>query len=194
MDSERYCLRWNNHHSNIISVFSQLLTDEHLVDVTLVCEGSSLRAHKMVLSACSSYFQKLFSDHPEGHPIVILKDFKFSELKKLIEFIYKGEVNVEYSQLSTLLHTAKILCVKGLVEMSPSAESSFENVSTGSSILALIPDKTVERPPSPQKHPQEFRDSSMPSSNSESDDNNVSYYIIYFQIYNVEKCKKKRCD
>ncbi|EDW29808.1 GL15004 [Drosophila persimilis] len=48
MGSEHYCLRWNNYQSNLLGVFSQLLHDESLVDVTLVCsEGTSIRAHKV---------------------------------------------------------------------------------------------------------------------------------------------------
>lgn len=55
--SQRFCLRWNNHQSNLLSVFDQLLHDESFVDVTLAVEGQLLKAHKMVLSACSPYFQ-----------------------------------------------------------------------------------------------------------------------------------------
>ncbi|XP_053682048.1 protein jim lovell isoform X1 [Sabethes cyaneus] len=118
MGSEHYCLRWNNHQSNLLGVFSQLLQDESLVDVTLACsEGASIRAHKVVLSACSSYFQTLFLTHPGRHPIVILKDVRFAELRTLVDFMYKGEVNVEYCQLSELLKTAESLKVKGLAEM-----------------------------------------------------------------------------
>ncbi|PNF29013.1 hypothetical protein B7P43_G14709 [Cryptotermes secundus] len=131
MGSEHYCLRWNNHQSNLLGVFSQLLQDESLVDVTLACaEGHSIRAHKVVLSACSSYFQTLFVDHPNRHPIVILKDVRFAELRTLVEFMYKGEVNVEYCQLSALLKTAESLKVKGLAEMT-NLNSAREDRSEG---------------------------------------------------------------
>lgn len=57
MSVQQFCLRWNNHQPNFISVFSSLLHNEALVDVTLAAEGRHLQAHKVVLSACSSYFQ-----------------------------------------------------------------------------------------------------------------------------------------
>lgn len=119
MGSEHYCLRWNNHQNNLLGVFSQLLQEESLVDVTLACseEGRLIRAHKVVLSACSAYFKALFLDHPTRHPIVVLKDVQFAELRDLVEFMYRGEVNVDHRQLSTLLKTAESLKVKGLADM-----------------------------------------------------------------------------
>lgn len=47
-----YSLRWNNHQTHILQAFEALLHAEILVDVTLVCAETSLRAHKVVLSAC----------------------------------------------------------------------------------------------------------------------------------------------
>ncbi|XP_059046156.1 protein bric-a-brac 1-like isoform X2 [Achroia grisella] len=127
MGSEHYCLRWNNHQSNLLGVFSQLLHDESLVDVTLACsEGASIRAHKVVLSACSSYFRSLFVDHPSRHPIVILKDVGLEELRTLVDFMYKGEVNVQYCQLPALLKTAESLQVKGLAEMTTLSAAGIE--------------------------------------------------------------------
>lgn len=61
MSVQQFCLRWNNHQPNFISVFSSLLHNEALVDVTLAAEGRQLQAHKVVLSACSSYFQVFIS-------------------------------------------------------------------------------------------------------------------------------------
>ncbi|KAL1140957.1 hypothetical protein AAG570_000883 [Ranatra chinensis] len=106
MGSQRFCLRWNNHQSNLLSVFDQLLHDEAFVDVTLAVEGQLLKAHKMVLSACSPYFQALFVGHPDKHPIVILKDVPYSDMRSLLDFMYRGEVSV-----------AESLRIKGLTEV-----------------------------------------------------------------------------
>lgn len=101
----------------MVTVFDQLLTNESLVDVTLACEGLSLKAHKIVLSACSPFFQNLFLENPCKHPIVIMKDMKYAELKAIVDFIYKGEVNVSHYQLTGLLKTAELLNIKGLMEV-----------------------------------------------------------------------------
>ncbi|KAF5294293.1 hypothetical protein FQA39_LY13437 [Lamprigera yunnana] len=158
MGSVHYCLRWNNHQSNLLGVFSQLLRDESLVDVTLACsEGHSIRAHKVVLSACSSYFQTLFVDHPSRHPIVILKDVRFAELRTLIEFMYKGEVNVEYCQLSALLKTAESLKIKGLAEMTnlgPSRDYKQDAQSEQVEPSELVNKESTEEPERPQTSPR----------------------------------------
>nr|CAI5867407.1 unnamed protein product [Callosobruchus analis] len=117
MTVQQYCLRWNNHQPNFISVFSSLLNSQSLVDVTLAAEGTHLQAHKVVLSACSSYFQSLFTVNPCKHPIVILKDVKFADLKVMVDFMYHGEVNVSQEQLPCILKTAEMLKIKGLTEI-----------------------------------------------------------------------------
>lgn len=53
--SQQFCLRWNNHQRTLISVFDSLLESGTLVDCTLAAEGRYLKAHKVVLSACSPY-------------------------------------------------------------------------------------------------------------------------------------------
>ena len=92
MADQLFCLRWNNHQSNLLSVFDQLLQVsqererverqilmvyllqvEAFCDVTLAVEGASLKCHKMVLAACSTYFQNLFMENTCKHPIVFLK-------------------------------------------------------------------------------------------------------------------------
>jgi len=62
--SQQFCLRWNNYQTNLTTIFDQLLQNECFVDVTLACDGRSMKAHKMVLSACSPYFQTLLAETP----------------------------------------------------------------------------------------------------------------------------------
>lgn len=62
--SQQFSLRWNNYLKHITCAFDTLRTDEDLVDVTLSCEGKRIRAHKMLLSACSTYFRDLFKVNP----------------------------------------------------------------------------------------------------------------------------------
>ncbi|ODM90410.1 Protein bric-a-brac 2 [Orchesella cincta] len=115
---QQYCLRWNNYQNNLTNVFDQLLQSEAFVDVTLACDGHSLKAHKMVLSACSPFFQTLFFDNPCSHPIVILKDINWDELKAVVEFMYRGEINVSQEQLAPLLKVAEMLKIRGLADVS----------------------------------------------------------------------------
>ena len=60
MTSDQFCLKWNNYQSNIVVALGNLKLDEDFVDVTLACEGRTIKAHRVVLSACSSYFKHIF--------------------------------------------------------------------------------------------------------------------------------------
>ena len=111
-------LRWHNYSTNLTNVFDELLNSEAFVDVTLTTDdGQSVKCHKVVLSACSPYFQKLFMDNPCQHPIVILRDVDFGDLKAVVDYMYRGEVNVTKAQLGPILKAADYLKVRGLDEV-----------------------------------------------------------------------------
>ncbi|XP_065335227.1 protein bric-a-brac 2-like isoform X4 [Cloeon dipterum] len=162
--SQRFCLRWNNHQSNMLSVFEQLLQDESFVDVTLAVEGLYLKAHKMVLSACSPYFQTLFVNNPDKHPIVFLKDVPFADMRSLLDFMYKGEVSVDQERLTAFLKVAESLRIKGLTEVN---EESCNLPRITSSLLNSVPgnmaDERHERQPSPHHFMGHKRPYSSPS-------------------------------
>ncbi|XP_053677976.1 broad-complex core protein isoforms 1/2/3/4/5-like [Anopheles nili] len=119
MDLQQYCLRWTHHHTNLQVMFYQLLERGYFCDVTLACEGQTIRAHRVVLCACSTYFANLLTNvNIEKDPIIIMREEKFKEVKCLIEFMYKGEIYVEQSAIAALLQTAASLGIKGLTEVS----------------------------------------------------------------------------
>ncbi|XP_043804182.1 protein jim lovell-like isoform X5 [Apis laboriosa] len=118
------CLRWNSYHSNMQNSFPSLLDSEQFVDVTLACEGRSLKCHKMILSSCSDYLADLLRENPCQHPIILMKDLKFWEVEALVKFMYRGEVNVAHDKLPQLLNAAEALQVKGLAGPNPSSQNS----------------------------------------------------------------------
>lgn len=119
MTQSHYSLRWNNHQTHILAAFDALLQAETLVDVTLVCAETSVRAHKVVLSACSPFFQRIFSENPCKHPVIVLKDFSGWEVQAIVDFMYKGEISVIQEQLQSLIKAAESLQVRGLANQDP---------------------------------------------------------------------------
>lgn len=55
----------------------------------------------------------MLSKQMDKQAFIFLKDVKFSDLKALVDYMYKGEVNVAQDQLSSFLQTAEALDVKG---------------------------------------------------------------------------------
>ncbi|CAB3373554.1 Hypothetical predicted protein [Cloeon dipterum] len=77
--------------------------------------GVSLKAHKVILAACSKHFQDLFEVAPPcPGTVVILDGMSASNMAALLEFMYKGEVHVSQDCLSSFLKAAECLQVKGL--------------------------------------------------------------------------------
>lgn len=56
----------------------------------------------------------MLSQQYDKHPIFILKDVKFQELRAMMDYMYRGEVNISQDQLAALLKAAESLQIKGL--------------------------------------------------------------------------------
>jgi hypothetical protein len=116
MESEKFCLRWNDFETNISSAFRYLRDDKDFFDITLVCEDEQIQAHKVILSACSPFFQKILRRNPHQHPLLYMKGVKSSDMVSVLDFMYHGEVNVAQEELNTFLAVAEDLNVKGLTQ------------------------------------------------------------------------------
>ena len=114
-NSTKFCLKWNNFSKNVTSSFKSLLDNGEFVDISLSAEGKTLKAHKVVLSASSEYFRDLLTDIAAWqHPVIIVKDVPYADLKGIVEFIYHGEVSVDQQELRSFLKTAQSLKVRNL--------------------------------------------------------------------------------
>ncbi|XP_063375982.1 uncharacterized protein LOC134663519 isoform X2 [Cydia fagiglandana] len=114
MANQEISLKWNGYQNNILTNVKGLFDDEGLSDVTLVSEGFSFKAHKVILSANSSVFKTIFQQNPHKDPIIVLHDINTASLRTLLTFMYNGEVNVTEEFLPMLLKTAEALRICGL--------------------------------------------------------------------------------
>ncbi|XP_047105346.1 protein bric-a-brac 2-like isoform X6 [Schistocerca piceifrons] len=157
--SQQFSLRWNNYLNHITGAFDTLRNDDELVDVTLSCEGKRIKAHKMLLSVCSTYFRDLFKENPCQHPVIIFRNVKFEDLVALIDFMYHGEVNVMQEQLTSFLTTAELLAVQGLSE-----DKGKEKERDSSPLPESEVDLTDSPPPPPPPPPVHETEASVSNS------------------------------
>ncbi|CRK91967.1 CLUMA_CG005563, isoform P [Clunio marinus] len=169
-DEEQFSLCWNNFNTNLSAGFHESLCRGDLVDVTLAAEGQLVKAHRLVLSVCSPYFRKMFTQMPANqHAFVFLKDVSSSALKDLIQFMYCGEVNVKQEALPAFISTAEALQIKGLTESNDgtvTAQGSSSPTKEGN-VSTPLPDQSSLRPRSTRivaSRPQAFKIESEGSS------------------------------
>lgn len=82
--------------------------------MTITCEGKFYPVHKLVLSTCSDYFQKIFECTPCKHPVIVLKDIHCKDIEALLSYMYAGVVSVAQKDLAQLIKAAELLQIKGL--------------------------------------------------------------------------------
>lgn len=135
---DNFALRWNDFHGNISTSFRQLRDNPEFQDVTLFCDPeNSIKAHKVILSACSPYLHSalsLVSNTPAHSVLLLPPGIDPDHMTSLVDFMYYGEVSVQGDQLDKFLQLAETLQVRGLVT------DKDESVST-----ALPPTTTRKR-------------------------------------------------
>ncbi len=116
-------IRWNDHQTLLSGVCTELLASERFTDVTLFCEGVTMKCHKFILSACSPYFEKILSEACCGdrYPVIFLKDVPFWEMQALLQFVYRGELTVDEARLADIIRLAKSLQIRGIGEFGTEA-------------------------------------------------------------------------
>jgi len=110
---EKFCLRWNDFESNLSKSFRELRDEADFFDMTLSVGDQQIKAHKLVLSACSPFFRSVLKQNPHAHPLLYLKGVTFADLQAVLNFMYHGEVNVAQDDLNSFLAVAEELKVKG---------------------------------------------------------------------------------
>jgi len=119
--TDNFCLRWNDFSENVSGSFKELRAESALFDVTLACSDSeshirTLPAHKVILSACSSFFKSTFRQQNHPNPYIYLRGVPYHDMAFILDFIYNGEVNVAQEDLNAFLSIGEELKIKGLIQ------------------------------------------------------------------------------
>jgi len=127
MDSEKFCLKWNEFEDNIRNSFKSFRSEGTLFDVTLATDdGHQIQAHKVILSAGSDFFRNIFSQCNQSNMLVYLKGISRVDLENVTNFLYNGETLVTQQDLNTFLETAQELKVTRLQNVEDDNKSDLD--------------------------------------------------------------------
>ena len=126
MATEKLCLKWNDFQNIVETSFSELRSSCDFTDVTLACENQSIKAHKVILSACSPFFKRLLKAHPNPQPLIYMRGLRYCDLEAAVDFIYRGETNIDQEQLENFLRIAEELELQELTGGSREREGKIE--------------------------------------------------------------------
>jgi len=125
--AEKFCLKWNDFHSNVSKSFGLLRNEEYLHDVTLVGDDhKQISAHKLILSASSDYFKEIFKNNKHSHPLICLDGITNQDLGNVLDYIYNGEVQIYQDDLDRFLTVAQRLRLQGLLSNDSNDERKEE--------------------------------------------------------------------
>ena len=138
MLQENFNVTWHNYTDHLREMLEEMHFDDSFADVTLVTDDKrQLKAHKNILSACSSVFKEILHINTnDNHQVIYLRGIQHSEMKSILKFIYSGESNFHEERMDEFLLVAKNLGIKELgnnAEVGDSVVSAenYDNVSTG---------------------------------------------------------------
>ena len=113
MQSEKYKINWHTYSDHLREMLQDMLKIYKFTDVTLVCDDQiQFKAHKLVLSACSEFFQRIIRDIPQQESVIYLRGIQHQEMESILEFMYQGKATVYKSRMDEFLKVANDLEVK----------------------------------------------------------------------------------
>ena len=93
MDQEKYTLTWHTYPDHLRGMMKEMMMSEDFADVNLVTDDKkTVKAHRNILSACSSVFKHILQmETTNNHPVIYMRGIQYSELESILQFMYLGE-------------------------------------------------------------------------------------------------------
>ena len=112
---DNYNIEWEDYKETVSLSFKQLRQENVLCDVTLVTDDDiHLSAHKVVLSACSTFFKSIFRKTSHPNPLLYLGSIDSKNMNYILDYVYAGKVQIFEEDVENFLKLAKQLNIEGL--------------------------------------------------------------------------------
>ena len=144
---EKFCLKWNDFHTNVSKTFVNLRNEEDFFDVTLVSDDQKqMSAHKVVLSASSEYFKNILRHNKHPNPLLCLEGISSNELNSILDYVYHGEVKIFQEDLNSFLNIADRLKLQGLISTGDQSEEIKEDNVLAQEVKIDATDTNMDKP------------------------------------------------
>lgn len=158
-------LRWKGYQANMSEMLGGLFclkaskADVH-GDVRLVsgADGTVVQAHQVLLAAASDLFKELLLQEEKNNgtcmgqePVLIFDGLTGQTLEDLMAYIYRGQVDLPSSRLTSFMELGRAMALKGIFHPSQETQSekpaSLDPSFTGLSLLACAALNVSDIPP-----------------------------------------------
>ena len=131
MDQDKYTLHWHTYSDHLRDILKEMSSDDSFADVTLVTDDKKqIKAHRNILSACSSVFKEILQINTNNnHPVIYLRGIQYPEMESILQFIYLGEAKFYEERIKDFLTVAKNLEIREVakgIEDGDSTETETE--------------------------------------------------------------------
>lgn len=113
-------MTFTNYKPTLYKRFAEMFHYKQLTDAILICENHRIHVHKFLLSAASSFFNRMFKK-PNAN-ILHIRNLKYADVLTVLEYVYKGEVALPQERIAAFLGAAQKLAI-------PINEKDIESVS-----------------------------------------------------------------
>merc|ERR1712126_184999 len=115
MHQEKYNLKWHTFSDHLRNMLHEMMKSNELTDVTLVCDDErTFKAHKVVVSACSTVFKSIINKLPQNNSVIYLRGIHHQEMESILEFMYLGVATLYQERMNEFLNVAKNLEIKDI--------------------------------------------------------------------------------
>ena len=120
-------LQWDAYSDHLQGMLQEIIANDSFSDVTLVTDDKKqVKAHRNILSSCSSVFKEIFQIGAiSNHQVIYLRGIQHSEIESILHFIYLGEAKVD--RMKEFIEVANNLDIRGLSDFASFSEVTQEN-------------------------------------------------------------------